>query len=119
MDYFHTGRALRRKLPDVLQIGVVGDFCPSNPAMRGLLKSTSPVEARHALVLSIARDIDDESTSVEVLKEWRRCILSTVACLTKYDTDRELFADAWHTREIVRAASQLVSYSPVPTISAV
>jgi hypothetical protein len=119
MDYFYAQIDVRRKLPDVLQIGVVGDFCPSNPAMRGLLKSTSPEEVRHALVLSIARDIDDESTSVEVLKEWRRCIMSAVACLTKYDTDYDLFWAACNTRETVGAQFEVVYYSTVPTVSAV
>ena len=112
MEYFHKAPDSRRKaFPDVLQIAVVREFCPTNVALRGLLKSTSPEEARHALILSIARDIDDPSTTLEDLQEWRRAILSTVACLTRYETDDDLFWAACNTRESIGAQYEVVYYS--------
>jgi hypothetical protein len=79
-------------------------------AARGNLKSVTPEEQRHALVLAIARDIKDQQSDVELIK-WRHLILSTLVTFTKYTDEDDLFWAATNHRESVGAQYEVVYYS--------
>jgi hypothetical protein len=70
------------------------------------------------LILSIANDIDDTSMTNADLQEWRACILSTVACVTKYESEDDLFWAACNIRESIGAQYEVIYYSTVPIMSA-
>jgi hypothetical protein len=93
-------------------VGVLEDISPDHAAARGHLRSTSPEEQRHALVLAIGRDIAKQKTDDELL-EWRTVILSTIITFTKYNTDDDLFWAATNHRESIGAQFEVVYYSTV------
>ena len=111
IDYFLSKSDGRRmSFPDVLQVGVVGEFSPVNSEYRGNLKSTSPEEARHALILAIHRDIESGASNDELLS-WRKLVLSTVTTFTVYETEDDLFWAATNHREAIGAQFEVVYYS--------
>lgn len=110
IDYF-LSKSDCRKI-DVLHIGVVGEFSPVNAECRGNLKSTSPEEARHALILAIHRDIESGASTDDLLL-WRKLILSTVTTFTVYETEDDLFWAATNHREAIGAQFEVVYYSTV------
>ena len=52
--------------PGVLEIAIINDLTPEVPSARGHLKSTTPEEQRHALVLAIYADITAGKTDTEL-----------------------------------------------------
>ena len=113
IDYFLSKSDCRKmSFPDVLHIGVVGEFSPVNSEYRGNLKSTSPEEARHALILAIHRDIESGASTDDLLL-WRKLILSTVTTFTVYETEDDLFWAATNHREAIGAQFEVVYYSTV------
>lgn len=121
MDYFHKDGGKNPKVVDQLQIAVIGESSPANPEHRGLLKSFSPEECRHALILSIASAIESGAADEE-LAAWRQRVLSMTTVFTKFDTEEEIFWAATNFREAIGAAYEVVYYSsvrPPDTVSAV
>jgi hypothetical protein len=98
--------------PGTLHMAVLGDLSPENVAARGNLKSITPEEQRHALVLAIGRAIAN-GQSADVLLQWRHYVLSTIVTFTKYETDDDLFWAAANQRESIGAQYEVVYYSTV------
>ena len=111
IDYFLSGNR-QLAFPGTLHVAVLGDLTPDQHAARGNLKSATPEEQRHALVLAIGRNIADGQSDAE-LQRWRTCILSAVVTFTKYDTDDDLFWAATNHREPIGAQYEVVYYSTV------
>jgi hypothetical protein len=101
--------------PGGLEIAIVNDLSPDVPSARGHLKSTTPEEQRHALVLAIDADMAAGKTDDE-LQEWRTCVLSTVVCFKRYTNDDDIFWAARNIRETIGAQYEAVYYSTVPSL---
>lgn len=110
MQYFLSDSSSLKTFPGILHIAVVGESTPENPLCRGLLKSTSPEEQRHALLLSIARDITSQKTSSE-LEKWRQLLLTTVVQFTRYSCEDDLFWACTNHRESIGAVYEVSYYS--------
>jgi len=106
VDYFLSGNR-QLAFPGALHMAVLGDLSPDNVAARGNLKSITPEEQRHALMLAISGDIAN-GQSHAVLRRWRDCVLSTVVTFTPYDTDDDLFWAATNQRESIGACHDIV-----------
>ena len=111
VDYFLSGNR-QLAFPGTLHMAVLGDLSPENVAARGNLKSITPEEQRHALILAIGRDIAN-GQSDDALLRWRHCVLSTIVTFTKYDSDDDLFWAATNQRESIGAHYEVVYYSTV------
>ena len=111
IDYFLSGNR-QVTFPGPLHVAVLGDVSPVQPAARGHLKSTTPEEQRHALVIAIGRAIGSGQSDVE-LGKWRRLLLSTTVTFTKFDNDDDLFWAATNQRESVGAQYEVVYFSTV------
>ena len=98
--------------PGTLHVAVLGDLSPDRVAARGHLKSITPEEQRHALVLVIGRAITNGQSNDELVR-WRRLLLSTIVTFTKFDTDDDLCWAATNQRESVGAQYEVVYYSTV------
>jgi hypothetical protein len=111
IDYFLSGNQTMT-FPGTLHVAVLGDLSPDRAPARGHLKSITPEEQRHALVLAIGRAITNGQSDDE-LTRWRHLLLSTIVTFTKYDTDDDLFWAATNQRESVGAQYEVVYYSTV------
>ena len=102
--------------PVTLDIAVINDLTPEVPSSRGHLKSTTPDEQRHALVLAIDADIQSGKTDAELAK-WRTYILSAVVSFKRYATEDDIFWAATNARETIGATYEAVYYSTVPSLA--
>ena len=106
MDYYFDTPG-NKPFPGMVCIGVTDTSSPIVPASRGWLKGISPEEARHALVLAIARDLR-KGLPVD---EWKTMVLSTVVEFRKMDTEDDLFWEATKLRESIGAQFETMYYS--------
>lgn len=106
VDYYFDAPG-DKPFPGVVCIGVTDASSPIAAANRGWLKGISPEEARHALVLAIARDLRKGLP----IDGWKTMVLSTVVEFRKMNTDDDFFWEATKLRESIGAQYESMYYS--------
>jgi len=106
MDYYFDAPG-NKPFPGMVCIGVTDASSPISAACRGWLKGISPEEARHALVLAIARDLR-KGLPVD---GWKTMVLSTVVEFRKMSTEDDFFWEATKLRESIGAQFETMYYS--------
>lgn len=106
MDFYFDEPG-KKTFPGVVCIGVTDTSSPIALSNLGWLKGISPEEARHALVMAIARDMR-KGLPVD---EWKTVVLSTIAEFRTMTSDDDFFWEATKLRESIGAQFESMYYS--------
>jgi len=86
MEYYFSSSSAVDTFPGAVIVSVDEVYNPLTAESLGFLRALSAEEPRHALVLSIARDIRRGATDEELML-WRRVVLSTIMEFRRLSSD--------------------------------
>ena len=95
--------------PGSLHVAASPGYAPLDH--RGSWHSLSPEELHHAMVFAVADAIRSEPDNLDMLNDWKRCLLSTTFMFKSFDTAEQRMWYALQQRENVSAVHLVVHRS--------